>query len=129
MSNAQLDAMIQAVRAERALPLLLYHYRRHGREFDATSESGYLDALHQHLRRRDLRVYSFLRPAGEVPFWALVAPDSGATVLYNEARGRLYSFYRPERPALRMAAVEAHWVELVNTTAGWQPEEHWQWQR
>ena len=128
MSGSEFDAVLATIRASASFPRVAYHFSRHGQEFGVTTEAGYLAALGVHLLRSDLRVFTFLRPEGRAPFWALVAPDTGDTALYNEARGRIYSFYRPERPAVRMAAVESHWVELIRRQDGWLTLQEWQWE-
>lgn len=81
-----------------------------------------------HLQRDDLRILSYLRPRGLVPFWALVAPDTGDTVLYNKARKRAYSFYRPNDPERQISAIEGFWIELVWRDIEWWVEYQWQWQ-
>lgn len=129
LSDNEVMATVAAIRQATTLARPDYHLAIHGREFGATTLEAYLLALREHLRRRDLRVFTYLRPPKLVPFWELVAPDDGATALYNEAKGAVWSFYLPGRAELRFAAYEAVAVELVPTATGWMRVEHWRWSR
>jgi hypothetical protein len=128
-SREQIDSLIARIRAGRSIPRLRYHLQQHGEALGARTAHEYVHALEVHLQRDDLRVFTFLRPRGLEPFWALVSPDSGDTVSFNEQRNRIYSFYRPEDVDQRMDSAKAHWIEVVSTGAGWSIEEHWAWRR
>lgn len=126
-SSDQIDAIVLIIRQTTTLSRMEYHFEAHAYEFGVTTLQEYLVMFHVHLQSDNLRVFSYLRPRGQLPFWALVAPHTGDTVLYNEARRRVYSFYRPDEPDRRMPAVQIHWVELTRTNAGWHLEEEWRW--
>lgn len=127
MPPEEIHAILDTIRRTRALPQLDYHFERHGREFRVSTSEEYLQALRQHLLRDDLRVFTYIRTRGQVPIWALVAPDNAHTVLYNELRRVIWSFYRPQIPALRMRNVQSRWIELVREGDRWIVKEDWQW--
>jgi hypothetical protein len=59
--------------------------------------------------------------------WALVEPDTGTTVLYNESAGQVWSSVRPVDAAARAAVLQAVSVEVLRTPSGWRFEENWRW--
>lgn len=128
-SSEDIDGLMARIRAIRTIPKLAYHLKLHGPQLGTGSEEEYLRALEAHLQRDDLRVFTFLRIQRREPLWAIVAPDTGNTVLYNEDRQRVWSFYRPTRPSIRMRSVESVWIEIVKRDRTWQLEEHWTWDR
>ena len=77
-------AIVLHIKDATTLSRMEYHFEEHAAEFGVTSTEEYLALLRVHLRQDDLRIFSYLRPRGQAPFWALVAPDAGDTVLYNE---------------------------------------------
>ncbi len=86
---AHAGANITQARLSLSAPRLAYHFQRHGSEFDAASSQGYLEAMYRHLQRDALRVFTWIRASGQVPFWVLAAPDAGSSVVYNERRAQL----------------------------------------
>ena len=129
LSDQEVSRIVESIRHATTIPRLPYHFEKHGRGLGIATAEEYLQASREHLRRRDLRIFTYLRPAGRVPFWELMAPDIGTTVMYNEQRRQIWSFFRPEDAAARMAAVQAGWIEVVRTATGWDFREHWQWDR
>lgn len=117
----------EILRAE-TIPRLYYHFRQHGQEFGATTPEAYLAAFQKHRGRRDMRMFTYLRGRGRVPFWELVAPDTGTSVTYNEQRRVVWSFFRSERPELRFARYQVLWIEVIRAGTGWRFEEDWRWQ-
>ena len=130
LSDGDVEAIVHDVKSSQSIPRLGYHFARHGAEFEVDNPEEYVAALRRHLQRGDLRIFTFLdrTSKGLTGFWALVAPDNAATVLYNEQQRRLWSFYRPRAPAVRMANVQTLWIEVCRRGQSWEFEEQWQWQ-
>ncbi len=97
----------------------------------ASSLERYLERLRRHLRRDDLRLFSYLdRTArGVEAFWTFVAPDDGTIAVYNESPDLIHTFYRPRDPSMRMNAVVREWIEVVRRDIDWQLVERWAWRR
>lgn len=129
MEPVAIDAILSSIRQAETIPKVDYHFAQHGPEFSARVSAEYLERLREHVQRHDSRVFTFLRQPDRVPFWALVAPDTGATVLYHEQRKAVWSFYRPTIPAVRFGKVQSDWIELVRRGERWDIEEDWQWER
>ena len=92
-----------------------------------SDQDQYLRAVRQRLTRDDLRVFTYLRTKDCRPFWELVAPDTGTTVMYNEQATSIWSFFRPASAVERMTAMETWWIEVLRSPTGWQFEENWRW--
>lgn len=128
MRPEDIDTLMVGVRRAGTVPALQRHFDRHGPGLGArTAEDYYLHRFQQHLEREDLRIFTHLRPRGRVPLWEFIAPDTGTTVLYNERRRSIWSFFRPANAQARMHGVQTRWVEVIRTPAGWQFVADWIW--
>lgn len=128
LSDQSITQLIGEIRSAKTIPKPEYHSHLHGKEFDANTVEQYLRAFRAHLERQDLRIFTYLRARNRTPFWELVAPDTGASVPYNEQRRAVWSFFRPGRPAMRMERYQADWIEVRRTDSGWIFDEDWQWE-
>lgn len=129
LSPEAIAHVLDTIRRSETIPSLEYHFRQHGRELGVTTPDEYLRAFQRHLERDDPRVFTYVRERRQRQevLWELVAPDTGATVMYNESRGGVHSFFRPSDPARRAAAFQRSWVEVSRIPLGWRFEEQWQW--
>jgi hypothetical protein len=128
MSDGDIAGIIRRIRQAERIPQLDYHFKRHGREFGAATSAEYLQALRDHLSRNDLRIFTYIRASDGSRFWELISPESNATVLYNEDRDAIWSFFRMGRPDLRLGRYRAQWLEIALVPGGWRFERDWQWQ-
>lgn len=128
-TGERISRIVGEARRATDIPQLEYHLRKHGAEFGATTAEEYVQAFREHLRRDDLRIFTFLDDAsyGTVALWAFVAPDTGTTALYNEKRRQVRTFYRPWSPERRMANVRHLWVEVIGREGAWVFQEQWEW--
>ena len=74
-------------------------------------------------------MFTYIRPWRQERMWILVASDTATSVLYNESRGSVWSFFRPEDPGKLMQSAEPRWIEVVRSGHLWQVEERWRWER
>ena len=129
LTAADLAAAVRALGGVQRLPRIRYHFAQHGRDLGATSIEEYDGAFRLHLAQADLRIFSYLRARDRVPFWELVDPVNGRTVLYNEEVREAWSFFQPSDPAAPYRNAEGWWVEVVPGPTNWQIEEQWRWHR
>ena len=128
-TDRDVERVRASIRQATAVPNLCYHLRKHGAAMAVHTEDEYLRALREHLRREDLRVFTYLRPRGHVPFWELVASDTGTTVVYNSKRKQIWSFFQPKDADGRMRYAETAWIEVIRLVDGWEFEESWRWRK
>ena len=127
LTPEDIRTVLEAIRQASVIPRLAYHVSKHGGQLGANSEVGYLEAFRQHLWRTDLRIFTYLRYKDRVPFWELVAPDTGDTVAYNEKRKQVWTFFRPDDSEARAQGLGLSWIEVLGTRDRWTLEENWQW--
>ncbi|MBI4321197.1 MAG: hypothetical protein HY675_22120 [Chloroflexi bacterium] len=84
-----------------------------------------VDMMRSQLFREDLRVFTYPRGRRRVPFWELIDLESGTTVLYNESRQRVWSFFRMALPEFRLRRYRLEWLEAVRGPRGWEFRESW----
>ncbi|MBI4496761.1 MAG: VanZ family protein [Chloroflexi bacterium] len=127
MRTEEIDAIVAAVRRAETVPALQRHFEKQGQLLGARMPEEYVRLFREHVRRQDLRVFTYIRPSGKVPMWEFVAPDTGTTVMYNERRRSIWSFFRPRNATARMRGVQTNWIEAVQTPDGWRFVEDWIW--
>lgn len=127
MASVEIKRIVEEMRQATAVPRLRYHVRKHRDLLGVDGEAGYLHALREHLAHDHLRLFTYLRAKDRVPFWELVAPDTGTTLVYNEAGRSIWSFLQPKNADARMRAFETDWIEVVRTPEGWRFLEDWRW--
>lgn len=125
MSSQDIDSLLTQIRQSRTIPKLSYHFEQHGAEFGARDEQEYLQRMQEHLSREGLRIFTYLRGRQQMPFWELIDLENGATVLYNESRRSVWSFYRMALPEYRLRRYQQEWLEAVRTPRGWEFKESW----
>ena len=116
------EELVRRLQTPVRLPRLELHFRQHGEDFEAATPADYQDRFEAHLRRPNLRWFTFIRPREGDAVWYLLDEASGAVAMYNESRGRYWSFFRAANPRRLLAEVRGWWVELVRGTGEWEPQ-------
>ncbi|MBI2321796.1 MAG: hypothetical protein HYU88_06820 [Chloroflexi bacterium] len=129
LSSEQIEGHLLAIRHTSFLPKARYHFERHGPQAGAATEEEYVQLFRKHVARADLRIFTYLRTGDRCPMWEVVAPVTGETAVYNERRGRIWSFHRPSDPYARYTNVQGWWLEVIRIGAGWGFEERWTWRQ
>ena len=127
LSSDQIEVILAAFRSASTVPKPEYHLEKHGDMLGVRSIAEYEEAFRDHVQGEGLRVFTYLRPADRTPFWELVDPSTGTTGVYNERKSEVSSFFRPKSPERRMVVAQQWWIEVVQTSQGWEPKENWQW--
>lgn len=120
MTRRDMDALAARMAAPQALPSLDYHFRRHRKEFGATTSAEYFRLFGDHIRRADLRYVSLLRRHDEHRLWYLIAENSAAVAQYDETEGVYWSFFSPQGMTQFLSSGHAWWVEARRTASGWE---------
>lgn len=114
-----LERIVRKIRSITTLPALEYHLTAHGEPGDlgVSSRGEYLARLARHVARDSLEFYVTRRRDGSA-MWYAVDLASHEALLYNESRGRAWSFFRIDdvekflanAPVTRVLRVGRHWV-------------------
>lgn len=107
----------QRMRRASSLPKPRHHFVAHRAEFEElgiTTQQQMERFFSAHLQRSDLALFTYIstQKGTQYRHWALVGMDNGVVALYNEARKRFWSFYRPRNFALYMTLNRRWWIQV-----------------
>lgn len=122
MGQDELQTLVGEMTSATRLPRLRYHFQRQGHGFEAGTKETYEQFFLGHIRQESLRLFTVLSRIGERKMWYLVDVDSGAIALYNETRGRHWSFFHHPDIDRLLAETHGSWVELIRDADRWVAE-------
>ena len=119
MTQEELGSLIDATTHALRLPRLNLHFQKHGSEFQTETPRDYEQLFLLHLQQPGVRHFTFLTPIGQRKIWYLLHEATGDIALYNETRGRHWSFFRHLQIARLLDAGRAWWVEVYRAGSDW----------
>jgi len=122
MTQVELQTLVQKMVIAERLPRRSLHFQRHGYEFGAETEAAYERLFLDHIRRTDLRMFTFLSRVGDRKIWYLINEESGNIALYNETRSRHWSFLHNLEINRLLDEAHGYWVELVREDNRWKAQ-------
>lgn len=119
LTQEELGGLIDATTHAPRLPRLNLHFQKHGAEFQVETPSDYEQLFLVHLQQPGVRHFTFLTPIGQRKLWYLLNGSTGDIALFNEARGRHWSFFRHLQITRLLDAGRGWWVEVYQAGSDW----------
>ena len=109
--------LLRALHRPSTLPKSRQHFIVHRLEFEElgiTTQQQLEGFFADHLQRPDLALFTYIstQKGTQYRHWALVGMDNGVVALYNETKGRFWSFYRPRSFHHYMALNRSWWIRV-----------------